>query len=163
MAKRIREDLTELFQLLLGPREAQDAARDVRVAEEMIEAHPSPLPAPAVLDRIKQQTRLRSVRRRRTHFMEGAGAVAAAIMIVVGLSQFGPSRTRGFASLPTALWESNDIASDDLKLAYFNSEVDRLEAQIQAIENGESESTGVSTLDDLELELFQIDTDFWKG
>jgi hypothetical protein len=163
MAKRIREDLTELFRLSLNPQEAQDAVKDVEVADEMIEAHPAPLPVPAVLDRIKQQVRLRSIHRRRTHFMEGAAAVAAAIMIVVGLSQFGPSRTRGFASLPAALWESNDIASDDLKLAYLNSEVDRLEAQIQAIDSGESESTGVSTLDDLELELFQIDTDFWKG
>jgi hypothetical protein len=163
MAKRIREDLTGLFRLWLNPQGARDAAKDVEVVDRMIEAHPAPLPAPALLDRIKKQVQVRSIHRRRTHFMEGATAVAAAIMIVVGLSQFGPSRTRGFASLPTALWESDDIASDDLKLTYLNSEVARLEAQVQAIDNSESESTGVNTLDDLELELFQIDSDFWKG
>jgi hypothetical protein len=167
MAKRVREDLTELFRLWLDPQEAQDAAREVRAAEEMIESNPAPLPATATLDRIKQQMRLRSIHRRRNHFMEGVAAVAAAIMIVVGLSQYNlnrPSSAIGFASLiPDALWESDDIASDDVKLAYFNSEVDRLEAQVQAIEYGDADTSGAGTLNEVEMELFEIDTDFWKG
>jgi hypothetical protein len=166
MAQRIREDLTELFRLWLDPQKARDAAQEVRSAEEMIESYPTPLPAAATLDRVKQQMRHRVIRRRRSHFMEGVAAVAAAILIVAGLSQYGMPGSRssvGLAMLPAALWESNDIASDDVKLAYFNSEVDRLEAQVQAIESSDSDVSSTGTLDDVELELFQIDTDFWKG
>ncbi len=167
MAKRVREDLTALFRLWLDSQEAQDAIREVRTAEELIESHPAPQPSPATLERIGLQMRLRAAHRRRNHFLEGIAAVAAAVLITVGLSQFSLQRsssTIGFASLlPTALWESDDIASDDVKLAYFNSEVDRLEAQVQAIEHGDSDAGSAGTLDDVELELFQIDTDFWKG
>jgi hypothetical protein len=168
MEEKPREDLTELFGLLLERQEAQAAAQEVRVAEQMLESYPAPLPTTRTLDRIRLQMQMRSLHRHRvSRLIQSAAAVAAVILIVAGLSRYNLRRTNnaiGFASLiPAALWESDDIASDDVKLAYFNSEVDHLEAQVQAIENGDTDTSGAGTLNEVEMELFQIDTDFWKG
>lgn len=168
MERRVREDLTELFGLWLDPQQARAAAEDVRAAERMIELHPAPLPAAGTLDQVRRQMRRRSLHRRRVaHFTQGVAAVAAVILIAVGPSWHNsqrPHRSAGLASLiPAALWETDDIASDDVKLAYFNTEVDRLEAQVEAIENGDADTSVNRALNDVEMELFQIDTDFWKG
>jgi hypothetical protein len=167
MERHTREDLTELFRLWLDPKEAQAAAEDVRGGEEMLKANPAPLPAPRMLEHIRLQMRSRSLHRRRMrHFLESVAAVAAIIAIAAGLSWHNLQRTDSgigvVAMIPPALWDTDDITSDDVKLAYLNSEVDHLEAQVQAVEDDDSD-TGSGALNDVEVELLQIDTDFWKG
>ena len=165
--KQVREDLTEVFGLWLDSQQAQVAAEDVRAAEQMLESYPAPLPADRTLDQIKLQMSIRSLQHRRIRRIVRGIAAAAVIMIVVGLSIYNHQRSTGrigFASLiPAALWETDDITSDDVELAYFTSEVDHLEAQIQAVENGDADTNGSGVLNEMEMELLQIDTDFWKG
>jgi len=64
--------------------------------------------------------------------------------------------------IPAAIWDSDDIAAYDLDLVYFSSEIGQIEAQVQALDAGESEG-GSGTLDEFETELLAIQTDFWKG
>jgi hypothetical protein len=161
-----REDLTELFGLCLSPREAKTACEEVRAAERILESYPAPLPADETLNQVQLEMRRESLRRHRAgHFLRGVASVAAAI-VIVGIAQHGLQGTKrpfGVASLiPAALWETNDMVSDDARLAYFDSEVDRLEVQVQAIESSDSD-TGAGALNEVETELFQIDSDFWKG
>ena len=161
-----REDLTESFGLWLGPQEAKAAAEEVRAAERVLESYPAPPPADKTLDRIQVDMQRESLRRHRMgHILRGVASIAA-VLVVIGLVRHGLEGTNsrlGLTSwIPAALWETDDIASDDMKLAYFNSEVDRLDAQIQAIESGDSD-TGAGALNEVETELFQIDSDFWKG
>ncbi len=168
MGKHVREDLTELFELWLDRPQAQAAAEEVRSAEQMMESHPAPLPAEGTLDEIRRQMQVAAQRRRQRRYLtEGVTAVAAAILVVAGLSHYSLQKPRnaiGLASrLPAALWETDDVASDDTKLAYFNSEVDRLQAQVDAIETGEADTSVNGTLGDVEMELFQIDMVSWKG
>jgi hypothetical protein len=168
MKRHVREDLTEVFGLWLDRQQARSAAEEVRAAEQMLEAYPAPLPESKMLNQIKLQMQAKALHRRRMgHLIQGVAAVAAVIMIVVGLSGHNFRRTSdrpGLASLiPAGLWESDDVAADDVKLAYLSSEVDRLEAQVQGIENSDTDTGGTGALNEVEMELFQIDTDFWKG
>ena len=65
--------------------------------------------------------------------------------------------------IPTAIWESDDLAADDLDLVYFTSEIRQIEAQMQALEPEESDAGSGGGPDELEMELMAIETEFWKG
>jgi hypothetical protein len=88
------------------------------------------------------------------------------LTVLVGQYDRSPASRPGvsFASIiPAAVWESHDIAAEDLDLVYFTSEIRQIEAQMQAIEAGETEIRGSNALDELEMELIAIETEFWKG
>ena len=64
--------------------------------------------------------------------------------------------------IPTAIWESDDISADDLRLATFTAEVERIENELRSLlldENGSDESV----LDEAEIELIDLEGEFWKG
>jgi hypothetical protein len=48
-------------------------------------------------------------------------------------------------------------------LAYFSSEIGQIEAQMQALDAGESEIGAGTLVDEFENELMAIQADFWKG
>ncbi len=94
-------------------------------------------------------------------------ALAAAVLLTALIGFFGRPAPRqpevSFASLiPTAIWESDDLASDDMELAYFQSELERLETQMQAIEAGDGDLLATASLDEVEMEMIRIDRQFWK-
>ena len=89
--------------------------------------------------------------------------VLLAVLAFLGRS----SRTTGpelsYATLiPTAIWESDDISTDDMDIAYLAAEIRDIEAQVQALEAGQTEDIRVATLHEVETELMQINTEFWK-
>jgi hypothetical protein len=168
MNEKVREDLTDLFGLWLNPQEARRAADEVRAAEQTMKPYPAPVPDGETLNRIGQRMQAAYAHRLRIgHFVRTAAAVAAVILVVATLSRYGLQKSHryvGLASLiPAALWDSDDLATDDVRLAYLNTEVDHLEAQVRAIEDGEADTNVSRTLSEVEMELFQADTDFWKG
>jgi hypothetical protein len=148
---------------------ARAAGTDLEAAEQIIEAHPAPQPSAATLSTIKTLMVAAAARRhRRVRIFRAAVAAAAAVILTVLIGQYdrSPATRPGisFASIiPTAVWESDDLAVDDLDLVYFTSEIHQIEAQMQAIEAGETESRGGNAVDELELELIAIETEFWKG
>jgi hypothetical protein len=96
--------------------------------------------------------------------------VAAAILIVaaVSLQLFEKGTPRHgevvYASLiPTAIWESDDITADDDDLAVFSAQIEQIEDEVTALQSGEGTGNGDSTITDLETELIEINSDFWKG
>ena len=74
-------------------------------------------------------------------------AASAAVVIIVGIAAksfrkpAGPVEERFIAELlPTAIWDSDDLTTDDLGLATFSAEVDRLEQEVKRVLLGENES-----------------------
>jgi hypothetical protein len=65
--------------------------------------------------------------------------------------------------LSQQIWESVDIAEDDPDLAYFVSEVDQIKDELWTIKWGENGTNGDDSLADLEIELLEINSYFWKG
>jgi hypothetical protein len=148
--------------------EARGVQADIEATERILEAYPAPAPSLGTLSAIKARTTAAAVRRRRRVRFFRAAVAAAAVILTILIGQYDRSPTRrpgvSFASImPTAVWESRDIAADDLDLVYFTSEIRHIEAQMHALEAGETEIHGSSALDELEMELIAMETEFWKG
>lgn len=163
-----QDNLKALFERFMPPAEAEAAAKEVRTADEIMQTYPAPAPTPELTNAIKLQIGAQLAERHRpSHpFFRFVGAAAAVILVVlIGLLGRAP-RQRPVMShaalIPTAIWESDDIASDDLDLAYFATEISRIETQMRQLQMGEGENTGSSVLDEVEMELIRIDTEFWK-
>ena len=163
-----QDNLRALFERFMPPAEAEAAATEVRAADDMLQAYPAPEPDAETIIGIKLQlgTAL-SGRRKASHPVYRFVGAAAAVIAIAMLGYFGraPDRrpdVRHAALIPTVIWESDDISSDDMEIAYFASEIQQIEAQMQALQAGEGENAGVSALDDVEMELMRINTEFWK-
>jgi hypothetical protein len=107
-------------------------------------------------------------RHRIVRLVHGSLAAAAAVIVLALIGLLGPgSANRPHLSyaaiIPASIWDSDDITADDLDLAYFSSEIGQIEAQMQALDAGESEIGAGTLVDEFENELMAIQADFWKG
>ncbi|MBP7053284.1 MAG: hypothetical protein KBE65_19930 [Phycisphaerae bacterium] len=169
MRHHAREDLTELLRQFMEESRAQDAKDDIESGERLLEAHSAPLPSPETLSVIKSRMVATAHRKSVRVRIFRTAAVAAAVIVAVLIGRFdrSPADRPGvsFASMiPAAVWESHDIAADDPDLAYFTSQIRQIETQLHDIETGGSETRdNGKILDDIEVQLIAIDTEFWKG
>jgi len=168
MKNPAQDNLKELLQQFLDAPAADAAGRDIQAGDELLRAHPAPAPEGRILFAIKAQMAATARRRHRiVRLFRGAMATAAAVivLVLVGLPDPGAGNrsSLAYASLiPTSIWESDDIAADDLDIVYFTAEVRHLEAQVHALDAGE-EQVGGAAPDEFENELMAIETEFWKG
>ncbi len=168
MKKHDSDDLKALFERFISVEEAKKATEDIQQADRRLEAYPAPKPSPEVLNRIRIQMIAELSRKHRRSRIYRFVAAAAAVIIIGIIGIFGQAPQENAPSinqaslLPTAIWESDDIASDDAELAYFQSEISRIETRIEALKSGEEYTAESSTLDELEIELRMLETQFWK-
>lgn len=164
------ENLKELFGKFLTSQEAQQAAEDVRKADEMLAKYTSPMPdAEAVAD-IKAKTaaavgqRKTKLALRRTTYR--ISAVAAAILIIasVGVVLLQKNMYKPATGLiSNAVWDSYDLSEDDPELAILTTEVKQAEMDMSAIHLGESwNSTSIDSTE-AEMELVEIGSLLEKG
>lgn len=170
MKERESENLGELLRGFMDASAARAAEEDIRAGEHLLEAWPAPAPRGRLLDEVKIRMVVTAGRRRSTfRLLRGSVAAAAAVVVIalIGLLGRGPTDQGGvtFASIiPTVVWESDDFEADDFDLAYFTAEIRQIEAQMQALEAGETEIGGGDAAAEIEMELMQIvETEFWKG
>jgi hypothetical protein len=169
MRERTPESLTELLKRFMDATAAETAAEEIRAGERLLDACPAPAPSARTLAAIRIRMATAALRHRwRVRVFRGSLAAAAAVVmaLLIGLPAQRPTQRPGmnFATIiPTAIWESDDLAADDLRLVYFSSEIRRIEAQMQALEAEENDLDGGGSPDDLERELLAIETELWKG
>lgn len=171
MSGRNQENLRELFERFVDPEQAADAANDIERGDELLHQWPAPEPSGELLAQIKGQIARRLAHRGRRHvrwFASRAAAVAAAFVIAASVwtavhRDAGTGATARAASfIPASLWESTNIAADDLRLATLTAEVERIENDFKSLlldESGGDESV----IEDAEMELMDIQGEFWKG
>ncbi|MCL5283027.1 MAG: hypothetical protein M1376_24350 [Planctomycetes bacterium] len=168
MTNPAHEDLVELLRRFMDEPAARAAHEDIQTGERLLETHPAPAPDARRVTAIKTQMAVVALRRHRTvRLVRGSLAAAAAVIVLALIGLLGPRSTDRprlsyAAIIPTAIWDSHDLTADDLDLAYFSAEIGRIEAQMQALDAGDSES-GSGAPDEFENELMAIQTDFWKG
>mgnify|MGYP006305973349 CR=1 FL=1 len=168
MNDRSHDDLRNLLQRFADPSAADAIEREIREGERLFAAHPAPPVAPETLAAIKEQMAARlEASHGSSRPLYRYAAVAAAVALTALIGFFGrptPEQPEvSYASLiPTAIWESDDLASDDMELAYFQSELDHLETQMQAIEASDGDLVANASLDEVEMEMIRIDRQFWK-
>jgi len=163
-----QDNLSDLFERFMPPSEAEQAVEEIRAGDEMLRHYPAPEPDDEMILGLKLQivTRL-SGRRRNVHRLYRLAASIAAIIVLalIALHNQALHSDSGLshaALVPTFIWESDDISTDDVDLAYFNAEIEQIEAQVRALETGESQDDGVRAMDEVEMELVRINAAFWK-
>jgi len=55
------------------------------------------------------------------------------------------------------------LADDDADLASLAAEIEQIESDLLAVQLGENGDNGSGAAAELELELIEINNDFWKG
>jgi hypothetical protein len=170
---RNQENLRELFEKFFDAEQAGNCVEDIQKAEQILRDNPAPEPDDMLIANIKAEIAMRLPAARAHRFRRIVYEVvgmAAAVLVVAAVSlQLFQTHPPGngevvYASLiPTAIWESNDIAADDEDLAVFTTQIEQIEDEVLALQSGEDTGNGDSTLAELEMELIEINSDFWKG
>jgi len=75
----------------------------------------------------------------------------------------GPAIITYASIIPASVWDSENIAADDADLAVLTAEIDELEGEVLTLELGENGGNGRSAVTELEMELVEINSDFWEG
>ncbi|MHC4509467.1 MAG: hypothetical protein ACYTAO_11000 [Planctomycetota bacterium] len=166
-----RENLKELVERFFEAGQAESCLEDFQKAEQILREHPGPLPDDMLIGNIKAEIAMRLPARRarlfRRKLWEAAGIAATiAVLALFGTQLFDePSEQPAFraALIPAAIWESNNIAADDADLAVFSTEIEQIKNEVTALESGEDAGDADSTIAELEMELIEINSDFWKG
>ena len=65
--------------------------------------------------------------------------------------------------IPAAVWEGDDIAVDDTDLAKYTVEIEQIENELTALQSDEEDLDSDSTITEMEMELMEINSEFWKG
>ena len=165
------ENLRALFERFVDQNGADQAAKDIEAAEQMLRQYPVPQPSLELLLRIKADMAIRLERKsraatRRRVFEVLAIAAAVVILACVGLKMLGGNGAKPqqyMAFIPRAIWETYDIASEDPALAFFTTEVQQIESDLRNVESPSKASGSDDPVSEIEVELQEIATDFWKG
>ncbi|NOR66808.1 MAG: hypothetical protein GQ528_05585 [Woeseiaceae bacterium] len=174
MENRNHENLGELLGKFFDAEQAESYLKDFQEGERIFRDNPAPEPDDMLIANIKAGIAMRlsarkvELARRRVY---RRAVAAAAVFLIAGIStmlfnngpQRGPSRLAAASLMPTAIWESDDVAADDENLAFFATEIQQIENEVVALESNEDTSESDSTIEELEMELMVISGDFWKG
>ena len=178
-----KENLKELFEKFGDSKRAEQAVEDVQKAERILRKQPAPEPDGELIANIKAEIARALLRRKANAFRRIAykvAAAAAAFIILAAISaklfESHPSATGrdekdsgelerlAYASIiPAAIWESDDIATDDEDLAILAAEIEQIESELMAWQLGENGGNGHIDVVELEMELIEINNIFWKG
>ncbi len=166
-----KDNLQGLFERFVDSREAEQAAEDVRRGEGLLEDNPAPQPSRELTAEIKGRIEKALAQRYTPMQIAFRTAVAAAAAVVIltaiGVKLFDrgsiETGTGQASAIPAAVWESDDIAADDAELAALTDEIEEIGSEITALVLGENGGNGVIDTEELEMELIEINGDFWKG
>ncbi len=172
MNSRNDENMKELFERFLSAEQAESGVEDIQKGEQILRQHPAPEPDNMLIADIKAEIAMRLPAKRTNVFAKiayRAVYAAAAIMIITAISlslfndtarESGPVQYGSI--IPTAVWESDDITTDDADLAIYTIEIEQIEDELRSLQSGEDISDSDSSLSELEMELVAINNDFWK-
>jgi hypothetical protein len=164
-----KENLRDLLRKFYDEAEAAQVEDDIVRGERLLAENAPPRPRESTVSSIKLLVsgELAARHRRSVGVFVGAGLTAAAvILIAVGLflirqeQQWQNTTPEQVAS--QNVWEAEDFMVDDPNMAILAADVNALADEVLAMQLGENGSEGTS-LDELEIEWLETDSDFWKG
>ncbi|MBC8482114.1 MAG: hypothetical protein H8D47_05555 [Planctomycetes bacterium] len=163
----------ELFAQLANSEEAKIFAQNVEWADEKFDSQPLPQLKNSALESLKAKVDVaiavqKAVNMRRVVYKAAAVAAVFAVVSVLLIKTYQPQGIRNIqiielAAVSSAVWQSEDITSDDPDLATLSAETEDIENDLVTIDTETYFDDQTSRIDDLELELINIDSDFWKG
>lgn len=157
------QNTEELFAKFVDNEQAGEFADQVIAADQIIDGFTAPEPDDVLLTGIKADVakRLNANRSRQMIYRLGAAAIFLIVAaLAVKLFQQTPTEP---PMLVMATWELAEVTSADAELSTLIAEVEQLEADIMGLQYAEETTSQSSELNELEMELIEIDSDFWKG
>ncbi|MCP4611505.1 MAG: hypothetical protein GY845_22565 [Planctomycetes bacterium] len=165
------ENMKELFERFLNAEQAESGVEDIQMGEQILREHPAPEPDSMLIANIKAEIAMRLPAKRTNVFRKIAYKMiyaAAAILVISAISlnlldkNMEPAPRQYGTIIPTSIWESDDIATDDADLAIYTIEIEQIEDELRSLQSGEDIGDSDSSLSELEMELVAINNDFWK-
>jgi hypothetical protein len=163
MNGRNEENLRELFERFLDARQAEEAIEDIEKGEQVLREHPVPRPNEKLIASIKSDIanslllRQRNIFRRKVSYEVAAVAAAVIVLAAIGIKLFEKGGGKGekmYASLiPAAMWESDNIAVDDPRIASLTADVEQIESEVLTLREGEYGGNGDKAVTELEMEV----------
>ena len=162
------ENLNELLGKFLGPEDVEQGLEDFAKAEQIFNANPAPQPDAMLIADIKSNVEAalaakKSFRRAVYKVMSVAAAIFITAIISVLVFESGGNRYVATITMPAVIWESDDMAFDDAEMVTLAAEIEELESEAMALQLAENGGSGYDAAEELEMELIEIDSDFWKG
>ncbi|MBN1392487.1 MAG: hypothetical protein JW947_06770 [Sedimentisphaerales bacterium] len=166
-----KENLKELFEQFVASEQVEQAAEDVRKGEQILSSFSAPEPDRELIADIKAEVAARMLRKRENTFRIKALAFAAGFILVAVISvklfetkRVLPERpVAGGPVIPNAVWESDCLADDSAESAALVAEIEQIESEVFALRSDENGSGYREAATELEMELTEINSDFWKG
>ena len=163
MDNRSEENLNELFGRWVDAEQAAQHAEDIEHGDQIFRDNPPPEPRPELVARIKADVNWALVQRKERSLRRKVYGVAIAAAVIVISVAVGPhlftTEEGGVSPTPTeSIW-----ASEDAELEILTSEVEALESELFALQFGENGGNGFDELSELEMELVEVSSSFWKG
>ena len=172
MNDRNEENLRELFERFVSTEEAESGVEDFVKAERILDEYPAPEPDKELVAAIKSEI-AETMRLRKEHtfrrFAYKLAPVAAVFVVLaaVGVRMLkegnGPVELVQGPIMSARVWDSENVAADDMDLAVLTAEVDELEIEFTTLERGENGGNGQSDVSELEMDFVAISNDIWEG
>lgn len=163
-------NLKELFEQFLDKEQTAEAIDNISNADKLLEENPAPQPGEKLIADIKANISAKLEKHRPLKSAVYKVVSVAAVFIIlaavsVKLFQQRTARPEQVitAAIPTSIWESEDLSEDDEQLAVLNTEIEDIESRLFTIQLSETSINGSSSITELETELVEINSDFWKG
>jgi len=173
MNGRNEENVKELFERFVNTGQAEEAVQDIRKGEQILREHPVSGPDSKLIADIKAEVGKAVLRRKTKVFRRMVYKVAVIAASVIFLAAIGiklfekgggeSERVIAASILPAAIWESERLADDDVDLAILTAEIEQIENEALALQLNEGDGNGHEAVTELEMELIEINGDFWKG
>jgi len=173
MNGRNEENAKELFERFVNTGQAEEAVQDIRKGEQILREHPVSEPDSKLIADIKAEVGKAVLRRKTKVFRRMVYKVAVIAASVIFLAAIGiglfekgggeSERVIAASILPAAIWESERLADDDADLATLTAEIEQIESDVLVLQLGENGGNGHEAVAELEMELIEINSDFWKG
>lgn len=164
------ENLEELFGKFLNENDARKAAEDITQGEKLLNEYPAPQPDNALLLSIQERinNKLSQTKKQNSASIgHWAAAIAAAVLIIGFISITLLNRTQHLQitdrpAIAVSLETEDDFLQDDSEFLLLAAQLQDIEDEFTAVQSGLNGYYS-SIADELEIELLEINSDFWKG
>ena len=166
MSNKNEENLKGLFEKFFDPAEAEKMTEDICRGEEILKSHPAPRPADALIADIKAKISQAALRRRKINLYRKLAyrmvAAAAVIIVLVSITTKLAEKNKPEKSVTASA--GSKMIWDDKDLTTLTTEIEQAEEDVLALQTGQNGNGYKETeLTELEINVTEISSNFWKG
>jgi len=167
-----KENLKQLLSRFLDRDQVAAAEEDFRLGSKILSSSHAHEPEADVIASIKEQISVElDARKKQTKFrvaIQRLAAAAAIILVGTLVARFLASDNSrlivpDMAAAEHLLWEDEDITESDHQLTLLITEIEQMEDGVLSAGLGQYNGNNGGDLVDLEMEIDEINIDFWEG